>query len=111
MLPLCYMNNLRNGFMIFRRLTMIRIASLLAGVAALAIASSAVAADIDWSKVDLAIGKKGADQPGGVHKYSFPRSDLNVSVDGVAIKPALALGSWVAFQPMGAGAMFMGDLV
>ena len=90
---------------------MIRIASLLAGVAALAIASSAVAADIDWSKVDLAIGKKGADQPGGVHKYSFPRSDLNVSVDGVAIKPALALGSWVAFQPMGAGAMFMGDLV
>jgi hypothetical protein len=90
---------------------MIRIAGLLAGVTALAITSSAVAADFDWSKVDLAIGKKGADQPGGVHKFSFPRSDLKVSVDGVAIKPALALGSWVAFQPMGAEAMFMGDLV
>jgi hypothetical protein len=34
-----------------------------------------------------------------------------VTVDGTAIKPALALGGWVAFQPMGTGAMFMGDLV
>jgi Domain of Unknown Function (DUF1259) len=61
--------------------------------------------------VDQALGRKGADQPGGVHKYSFPRSDLQVSLDGVAIKPALALGGWVAFQPAGSGAMFMGDLV
>jgi biotin operon repressor len=29
----------------------------------------------------------------------------------VAIKPALALGSWLAFQPTSDGAMFMGDLV
>lgn len=27
------------------------------------------------------------------------------------VKPALALGSWVAFKPMGGGAMMMGDLV
>ena len=74
-------------------------------------AASAGAAEIDWTKVDQAIGKKGTDQPGGVHKYSFPRSDLTVMVDGVAIKPALALGGWVAFQPSGSGAMFMGDLV
>jgi hypothetical protein len=32
-------------------------------------------------------------------------------VDGVAIKPTLALGSWIGFLPMGDGAMFMGDLV
>jgi hypothetical protein len=72
---------------------------------------SAGAADVDWSKVDQAIGKKGADQPGGVHKFSFPRSDLKVTVDGVAIKPALALGGWIAFEPTSSGAMFMGDLV
>jgi hypothetical protein len=72
---------------------------------------SARAADFDWTAVDQAIGRKGADQPGGVHKYSFPRSDLQITVDGTPIKPALALGGWVAFQPMGSGAMFMGDLV
>jgi Domain of Unknown Function (DUF1259) len=72
---------------------------------------SAMAADIDWSKVDQALGKKGADLPGGVHKYGLPRSDLQVTVDGVAINPALALGSWLAFQPSGDGAMVMGDLV
>jgi len=75
------------------------------------ISTCASAADISWPQVDRAIGRKGADQPGGVHKYSFPRSDLNVTVDGVEIKPALALGGWVAFQPAGTGAMFMGDLV
>ena len=88
-----------------------RIATLVACVTAIAMAGSAIAADIDWTKVDQAIGKKGADQPGGVHKFSFPRSDLTVTVDGVAIKPALALGSWVAFKPSGADAMLMGDLV
>lgn len=77
----------------------------------LALSASVAAAGIDWTKVDEVIGKKGADQPGGVHKFSFPRSDLTVTVDGVPIKPALALGGWVAFMPEGAGAMFMGDLV
>jgi hypothetical protein len=74
-------------------------------------ASSAGAADYDWTAVDQAMGRKGADQPAGVHKYSFPRSDLHITVDGTPIKPALALGGWIAFQPMGTGAMFMGDLV
>src|SRR4029077_17445863 len=46
-----------------------------------------------------------------VHKYGLPRSDLHVTVDGVAINPALALGSWLAFQPSGEGGMVMGDLV
>jgi hypothetical protein len=46
-----------------------------------------------------------------VHRYGLPRSDLNVSLDGVAIKPGFALGGWVAFEPMGDKAMMMGDLV
>jgi hypothetical protein len=83
----------------------------LASLASILIATSAGAAEIDWSKVDQAMGRKGAEQPGGVHKYSLPRSDLKVTVDGVAIKPALALGGWIAFEPTGSGAMFMGDLV
>src|SRR5262245_55228060 len=73
--------------------------------------ASASAAEVDWSKVDQAIGKKGAEQVGGVHKYSFPRSDLKVKVDLVDIHPALALGSWVAFLPAKDSAMVMGDLV
>jgi len=84
---------------------------LLATVLSLAASGWVAAADVDWSKVDEAIGRKGAEQPGGVHRYGFPRSDLKVTVDGVAIKPALALGGWVAFLPTSDGAMFMGDLV
>jgi biotin operon repressor len=84
---------------------------LVAIALALATPVWASAADIDWSKVDQAIGRKGTEQAGGVHRYGFPRSDLSVTVDGVAIKPALALGGWIAFQPAPGGAMFMGDLV
>lgn len=67
----------------------------------------------DWRAVDAAMGRAGAMQPGGVYKYSLPRSDLHVTVDGIPVKPALALGSWVAFLPMHGrvGTMVMGDLV
>jgi hypothetical protein len=34
-----------------------------------------------------------------------------VTLDGVAIRPALALGGWIAFKPAHGGAMVMGDLV
>jgi hypothetical protein len=77
---------------------------------ALAVATAADAQDIDWKKVDAALGKTAA-VSGDVHRYGFPRSDLQVTVDGVAIKPALALGGWAAFMPMRGEAMVMGDLV
>jgi hypothetical protein len=70
----------------------------------------AKAADIDWKKVDAALGKT-ATVAGDVHRYGLPRSDLQVSLDGVAIKPTLALGGWVAFAPMHGEAMVMADLV
>jgi uncharacterized protein DUF1259 len=76
-----------------------------------AMTTVASAADMDWKKVDQALGKAGADQPGGVHKYGLPRTDLHVTVDGVVIKPSLALGGWLAFKSMGSEAMVMGDLV
>jgi hypothetical protein len=75
------------------------------------LAMPAWAADTDWKKVDEALGRQGAMQPGEVYKFSFPRSDLKVSVDGVPVKPALALGSWVAFSGSGDHAAVMGDLV
>src|SRR5260370_927868 len=75
------------------------------------LAGSALAQEIDWKKVDAAFGRTGAAMPGGVQRYSLPRSDLNVSVDGVAIKPALALCGWVAFEPTHDGVMAMGDVV
>jgi hypothetical protein len=65
----------------------------------------------DWTAVGQALGKPGSVQPGGVYRVGLPRSDLKVVLDGVAIKPALALGSWVAFRDMGDQAMVMGDLV
>src|SRR5260370_8345175 len=79
-------------------------------VAAMAFPGLAKAADIDWKKVDAALGKTAA-VSGEVHRYGLPRSDLQVTLDGVAIKPALALGGWVAFAPVHGGAMVMGDLV
>jgi hypothetical protein len=66
----------------------------------------------DWSAVTTAIGRPGALQADGVMKYSFPRNDLKVSLAGIRIRPALALGSWVAFKRGGGNdAMVMGDLV
>jgi Domain of Unknown Function (DUF1259) len=83
---------------------------LLTLVTAAAFPTLVKAADIDWKKVDAALGKTAA-VSGEVHRYGIPRSDLHVTLDGVAIKPALALGGWVAFAPMHGEAMVMGDLV
>ena len=83
---------------------------LVTSIAALTITAAANAQEIDWKKVDTALGKTAA-VSGEVHRYGLPRSDLQVTVDGVAIKPALALGGWAAFTPMRGGAMVMGDLV
>ena len=68
-------------------------------IVALGLSSPLFAADIDWKKVGDALGKAGAAQPDGVYRVGLPRSDLKVTLDGVAIKPALALGSWLAFHP------------
>ncbi len=72
--------------------------------------SAAHAQSIDWEQVDDVFSRKAA-VAGDVHRYGFPRTDLSVTLDGVTIKPALALGGWVAFKPMHGGAMVMGELV
>ena len=57
----------------------------------------AQAQEVDWKKVDEVLGRTAA-VGGDVHRYGFPRTDLNVTLDGVTIKPALALGGWVGVQ-------------
>ena len=46
-----------------------------------------------------------------MYRLGFPRTDLHVTVAGLAIKPGLALGSWAAFAGSDSAAMVMGDLV
>jgi hypothetical protein len=77
---------------------------------ALASAGAAGAQEVDWKQVDTALGRSAA-VSGDVHRYGFPRTDLSVTLDGVTIRPAFALGGWVAFKPMHGGVMIMGDLV
>ena len=64
-----------------------------------------------WKDVEAAMGRPGQMQPGDVIKFGMPRKDLHVVLDGVQIKPGLALGSWAAFKKVEGGAMVMGDLV
>ena len=73
--------------------------------------STQAGAATNWDSVDKVLARSGTVQAGDVHRYSFPRSDLAVTLDGVRIKPALALGSWLAFRDMGDHAEVMGDLV
>jgi len=66
---------------------------------------------VNWTAVEQAMGRTGAMQPGDVYKFGLPRGDLTVTVDRIQLKPALALGSWVAFKATSSGAIVMGDLV
>src|SRR5262249_59642880 len=61
--------------------------------------------------VERALGKPGQVQAGGVFRVGMPRTDLVVTVKGIPVKPAFALGSYAAFTPVGDRAMVMGDLV
>ena len=75
------------------------------------VAQTALPPANEWAAVEQALGRKGASNPGDVIKFSFPRSDMSVNIAGVQLKPALALGSWVAFEHAKDGAVAMGDLV
>src|SRR4029453_9970823 len=80
-------------------------------VASTAMAGAAHAAAPDWKAVEQALGKGGQLQAGDVFRVGMPRTDLNVTVKGVAVKPGFALGSYAAFKQVGDHTMVMGDLV
>lgn len=71
---------------------------------------SAAKPSLDIAAIEREIGKAG-DSKGDVYKVSLPRTDLNVTVEGVKVKPGLALGSWMAFRPTGQTTIVDGDLV
>jgi Domain of Unknown Function (DUF1259) len=72
----------------------------------------ALAADDGWqAQVGQALGKTGSAAPGGVYRVGLPRTDLKVTLDGVALRAGFALGGWLAFEKMSDQGMVMGDLV
>jgi hypothetical protein len=77
-----------------------------------AASANAQATGIDWTAVDRAMERTGSMMPGEVYRFGMPRSDLSVTSQGVAIRPALSLGSWLAMKQTGPGEVVaMGDLV
>jgi len=102
-----------NSALAFRRRALLACfsASLLSGTAAAQGKRTRQPSGADWTAVESALGRKGTPSPAGVIRFSFPRSDLNVVLRGVTLKPALALGSWIAFRRIADHAMVMGDLV
>ena len=88
------------------------LAALALSLASTSVIAQQPSATSTWASVEDALGRKGAMQSGNVIRFSFPRSDLSVNVGGVTLKPALALGGWLAFKETAKGqAMAMGDLV
>src|SRR5467141_4159199 len=90
------------------RCVILRLASV---TLTIGLCSSVLGADSDWAPVAKALGRSGTEMPGGVYRVGLGRSDLKVTLDGVQIRPTLALGSYLAFQKMGGDGMVMGDLV
>ena len=93
-----------------RRSVMHSVRHLVSLIAILMLPFVVVAQGLDSTKIDQVLGRSGQ-KMGDVYKVGFPRTDLHVSVHGLAIKPGLALGSWAAFTGTDDNAMVMGDLV
>jgi superfamily II DNA helicase RecQ len=84
--------------------------SLATIIFAIPFAAHSAGSALDTMVIEKAIGKAG-ELKDNVYKVSLPRKDLAVSVNGVKVKPGLALGSWVAFKDTGGQAVVDGDLV
>jgi hypothetical protein len=65
---------------------------------------------LNTTAIDQALGLPGQMQ-GDVYRVGMPRTDLSVTVHGIAIQPGLALGSWAAFRRAGTRTVVHGDLV
>ena len=64
----------------------------------------------NWQSMEKTMGRPGVEQ-GDMLKITFPRTDLNVTVNGIPLEPGLALTTWFAFKPMPKGTIVMGDMV
>jgi hypothetical protein len=90
--------------------TGIGLVAAVSGVAITRAVAEPPASAADWKMVEQALGKGGQLQPGGVYRVAMPRTDLRVTVQGVAVTAGFALGSYAAFKQTGNETMVMGDL-
>lgn len=67
-------------------------------------------AQVDTALIEKVTGMKGKGN-NGEYKITVPQNDLDVTVDGFKIIPAMGLGTWIAFTPTADGAMIMGDII
>jgi hypothetical protein len=79
--------------------------------AAVVATAQAGAHKLDADVIGQAGGMKATTKPDGVVRLEWPRKDVKVTVDGMALNPAAGLGSWAAFIVAPHGAMVMGDTV
>src|SRR5438093_7897435 len=96
------------GFM--RTTRIIAVALTLAAGVLVRAAQQPAAGGVNTAAIDQALGLTGQMQ-GDVYRVGMPRTDLSVTVHGIAIKPGLALGSWAGFVRAGGQAVVHGDLV
>lgn len=73
-------------------------------------ATQTPAGGLNTAAIDKGLGLPGQMQ-GDVYRVGIPRTDLKVTVHGIAIKPGLALGSWAGFRRADTRAVVHGDLV
>src|SRR5258705_862757 len=69
-------------------------------------------AALDTARIMELTGAKGVyDAKEDVFKVSVPRSDLQVTIEGMTLKPSMGVTSWAAFHRAGAQVLVMGDMV
>jgi hypothetical protein len=88
--------------------------TVLIGMTALCLALTAGAqapsADSSWAEVGRILQTPAVAQA-GYQRFNFPRRDVTLTMGGVTVATALALGGWAGFSGTPASAMVMGDLV
>jgi hypothetical protein len=64
------------------------------------------------TSIDQITGAKGTyTAEEDVHRVSFPRSDVKITIEGRPANPFMGFGSWAAFTPGQGGTVVMGDIV
>ncbi|GMU52908.1 MAG: hypothetical protein AMXMBFR33_20540 [Candidatus Xenobia bacterium] len=77
----------------------------------LGLAGPVSSAPMQAEPIQAIMGVKVTTTSDGVLRVSWPRQEVPVRVDGLALDPFLGLGTWAAFQGQSDHAMVMGDTV
>ena len=64
-----------------------------------AVAHTSVAeTSLDAERISDIVGVSAVTTPDGVVRVAWPRNDVPLRVDGLAVRAAMGLGTWAAFQ-------------